>query len=179
MSAPSRAISVASFSVGSARANNPNCRTRPSVTSTTDRHAIDRRRRRMRFEIEQRERAQHPRIAHGRRQLHRALVHVRASRASSLDMQRHDAAIVAVRDARTTARTTARARTTTARARRSATRDRATPRTLSGDYGRHQRPRVLAARPALPSQAILPEPGGQIGGRQRGQIAERAEAPAL
>ena len=34
MSAPSRASSVASVSLGNARANNPNCSTRPSVTST-------------------------------------------------------------------------------------------------------------------------------------------------
>ena len=44
-----------------------------------DDHAIDGRRRRMRFEIEQRQRPQRARVAHRRRQLQRSLVHLAAS----------------------------------------------------------------------------------------------------
>ena len=68
--------SVASLSVGNARANNPNCSTRPSVTSTRTVTRSIAAGRRVRFEIEQRERAQHARVAHGRRQLDHPLVQI-------------------------------------------------------------------------------------------------------
>ena len=177
MSAPSRAINVASLSVGSARANKPNCSTRAFGHIHADRDAIDGGGRRVRFEIEQRERPEHACIAHGRGQLHRPLVHV-ARHELQPGVQRHHAAILALE---TIAERLEQPR--------QHERQRLEPvdgpleiqRCLEGfcRYGRHQGTRLLAARPTLPSQTVLSEPGGKIGGGKRGKIAESAKTPAL
>jgi hypothetical protein len=41
----------------------------------------------------------------------------------------------------------------------------------------YERPRVFAAREALPADAVLAQPLREIGSRQRGQFAQRAQAP--
>ena len=48
---------------------------------------------------------------------------------------------------------------------------------LLGDDG-EERPRILAARKALPPHAFLPEPRGHGGGWQCRNLAEGAKAPA-
>ena len=88
-----------------------------------DRHDVDGRRGRMRFEVEHEKRAQHLGIAHGGRQLQ----HPRMPRAidePQIQMDGRGAPVRALERRATTARAVARARTPAARARRSAIRAR-------------------------------------------------------
>ncbi len=195
MSAPRRARSVASVSVGNARANNPNCSTRPSATSTADSHPIDRRRRRIRLEIEQRQRAQHARVAHRRRQLDRTLVNVApafakatarsrrsASRGGGVDQRQrdaqHDGAAVAALEP--LAQRVEQPRQDKRQRLEAVDRPFEIERCLEllRHAGRHERPHLFAARPPLPPEAGLAETSGELARRERCQIAEGAQAPA-
>ena len=84
----------------------------------------------------------------------------------------------AARDAPTAAPAAGRARTTAARALRSATRDRAPARTAPpappARSGRGSSPRASRCQ----RDAVLPEPRRHVVGRQRREIAQRAQPPA-
>ena len=129
ISAVRRASSVDTCSGdGCARSSSVHCSTRAGVGSMQHAHDVDRRVGRMRFEIEQDQRAQRFRIAHRRRQLQRAREHrreVEAQRRVAAPRRRDRRA----RAARPAARAAAPARTTAARALRSAIRARAPLRT--------------------------------------------------
>ena len=156
ISAPSRAMSVDSRSgVGWARANSVCWSTRPGVGSIATVTALDRRGRRMRFEIEQRQRPQRPDVAHRRRQLEPPRMdlaalggrtepqHARAAR------RRRDRG---ARAASTAARAGESGRTTATRAPRSATRARAWRRSAPrAARGRAAACLLRARSPATPA----------------------------
>ena len=132
---------------------------------------------RMRFEVEQRQRSQHARIADGRRQLQAP--HVRLARDQPQARGRgRPPPGRAARGARTPGRAGARARTTTARVLRWATRDRGAPRRsssgTSGTSGPVSSPRASRCTP----NAGLAEARRELRRGQRRQVAERPDAPS-
>ena len=160
-----RAISVEICSGdGSGRVSSENWTMRAGRGIDGDDHAIDGRGGRMRFEIEQRQRAQRARVAHRRRQLQRPLVHGRASpgAAARAARRRRDRA---ARGAPRAAPAAGRARTTAARAPRSATRDRAPARSAPpappARSGRGSSPRASRchAHASCPSRAATSSGG--------------------
>ena len=130
----------------------------------------------MRFEIQQQQRAQHLRIAHRRRQLQAAQVQI--ARDEPQAQVQHGRAAIAVLEALAERIEQPREH----ERERLEVRDGPLQfeRRLEGLFLErgHERPRVFAARQALPADAVLPQPLREIGGRQRGQFAQRAQAPA-
>ena len=125
-SAPRRAVSVASVSGdGTARSSSEYWTMRAGRRIDLDGDDVDRRRRRMRLEIEQQQRAQHPRIAHRRRQLQHARVRGAVGE-PQIEAQRDRRRDRRARAPRPAVRAAARTRTTAARACRSAIRARST-----------------------------------------------------
>jgi hypothetical protein len=137
---------------------------------------VDPRRRGMRFEIQQQQRAQHFRIAHGRRQLQAA--DVQGPRHEPEAQVQDGGAAIAIFEALAQG------------IEQPAEYERERLEILDGplqferclerffNRRRRQRPRVFAAREALPADAVLPQPLREVGRRQRGQFAQRTKTPA-
>ena len=142
-----------------------------------DRDLIDRRRRRMRFEIEQRQRAQRADVAQRCGQLQMPLVQLTRDQPQR-DVQRRRPAI---------------ARFETRRQRFEQTREHERQRFEPFDRPleierrvepllrerRHERPDVVAARDRLPEESLRSEARGEVGRRQRGELAKRLHTPTL
>ncbi len=178
ISAVSRAISVDSCSGdGSGRVSSENWTTRPGVGSTATTTRSMAAAGRMRFEIEQRQRAQRPRVAHRRRQLQRPLVHARASTRC-----RRTCSTAAPRSRRSRcADSGSSSRPSTndsgsspsiGHSRSSACSKRSSG--TAGTSGRASSPRASRCH----STPALPEPRRHVVRRQRRQVAQRAQAPA-
>ena len=182
ISACSRAISVEICSGdGSGRVSSENCTTRAGVGIDGHDDAIDGAGGGMRFEIEQRQRAQRARIAHRRRQLQRPLVHVARRRHVVLTRQSRTCSTAAPRPRRSRCAERLQQPAEHERQRlEPLDRPLEIERLLEALLGhrRHERSGVLAAREPLPPHTGLPEPRRDVVGRQRRQIAQRAQAPA-
>ena len=179
ISAPSRASSVESCSgVGCARVNSVCCSTRPGVGSMTMVTRSIGGGRRMRFEIEQRERPQRPHVAHRRRQLQPPRVHV--SRVTSRSTTCSTAAPRSRRSRRVDSGSSSRVSTNDSGSSpsigHSSSIDDSNRSSASvGTSGRTSSPRAIACH----TSAGAPEPRDQIGGGQRRQLAERLQAPTV
>ena len=176
ISAPSRASSVASVSAGNARANNPNCSTRPSATSTAT--------------------ATRSTAAGGGFDSRSSSASVRSTRASRIgagnstdtarasspshqrqrDAQHDGAAIAALEPL---AQRLEQPREHKRQRLEAVDRPFEIERCLEllRDAGRHERPHLFAARPSLPAQAVLTEACGELGRRQRTPDRQGAQAP--
>ena len=139
-------------------------------------HAIDRGRRRMRFQIQQDERAQRLRIAHRRGELQRARVEI-ARRQVQIGREHRRAAVGALEAHRQRLEHAAEHE-----------RQRFEPFDRPFEFERrlerfvvdqrHQRRQILAARGVLPAWSERAEPRRQLGGRQIRQLRQRADPPA-
>ena len=167
---------------GSGRVSSENWTMRAGRRIDGDDDAIDGAGGRMRFEIEQRQRPQRPRIAHRRRQLQRPFVH-HARLACGLDEEethvQHGRAAIAALEMRfeRLQQTAEHERQRLEPLDRPLEIERLLEALLG--HGRHERSGILTAREPLPSHARLPETRGHIVGRQRREIAERAQTPAF
>ncbi len=129
----------------------------------------------MRFEIEQRERAERARVLHRRRQLQRAFVH-RPRHQVQAHVEHGGAAAAAIEMRRQRLEQPAQDE----RQRLQAVDRPLEIERLLEALLRHcgqQRPRILASRQPLPPDARLPETGGDGIGRQLRDIAERPQSP--
>ena len=177
MSAPRRASSVDTCSVdGCARSSSDHCTMRPGVGSTRTTTRSMAARGRMRFQIEQDERAQRLRIAHRRGQLQRARVRL-ARGEVQLGVQHRGAAIGAFETHGQRLEHAAQHERQRLQAfDRPFELERRVERLVVDE--RHERRQVLAARGVLPPRTERPEARRQLGGRQRRKLSQRADAPA-
>ena len=139
-------------------------------------HAVDGRGGRMRFQIQQDQRAQRFRIAHGRGQLQRARVGV-ASGEVQFGVQHRGAAVGAFESHRK-------------RFQHAPQDERKWLQTFDGPFElergveglvvdeRHERRQVVATRGVLPARTERPQARRQFGRRQIGEHPQRADAPA-
>ena len=131
----------------------------------------------MTLEIQQRQCAEHFRVAHRRRQMQRPMVDLARDQLQP-EMQGNRAAIVALQiHAHRLEQPRQHER------QRLDAINRPFERETAGEHERRrrgrERPAILTARQTLPPPGEMPQPGEQTIGRQRGEVAERFETPAI